>query len=31
LPAIDWGVVWPLVLVAIGALILVSSMRRRAG
>jgi phage shock protein C len=31
LPAIDWGLIWPLVLVAVGALILVSSMRRRAG
>jgi len=29
LPRIDWSFVWPLVLVAIGVLILVSSMRRR--
>ena len=31
LPEFDWGLVWPLVLVGIGALILVSSMRRREG
>jgi phage shock protein PspC (stress-responsive transcriptional regulator) len=30
-PAIDWGLIWPLVLVGIGALILVTSMRRREG
>ena len=30
LPEIDWGLIWPLVLVAVGALILVTSMRRRA-
>jgi phage shock protein C len=29
LPDIDWGLVWPLVLVGVGALILVTSMRRR--
>jgi phage shock protein C len=28
-PDIDWGLVWPLVLVGVGALILVTSMRRR--
>ena len=28
-PDFDWGLIWPLVLVAVGALILVSSMRRR--
>jgi phage shock protein C len=31
LPDFDWGLVWPLVLVGIGALILVGSMRRREG
>ena len=31
LPDINWGLLWPLVLVGIGALILVTSMRRRAG
>jgi phage shock protein C len=31
LPEINWGLLWPLVLVGIGALILVTSMRRRAG
>jgi len=31
LPDIDWSLVWPLVLVGIGVLILVSSMRRRKG
>ena len=31
LPQIDWSLIWPLVLVGIGALILVTSMRRRAG
>ncbi len=31
LPEIDWSLIWPLVLVGIGALILVTSMRRRAG
>ncbi len=29
LPDIDWGLLWPLFLVGIGALILVTSMRRR--
>ena len=29
LPDIDWGLIWPLVLVAIGVLIVVTSMRRR--
>jgi len=31
LPDFDWSLVWPLVLVGIGVLILVSSMRRRKG
>ena len=31
LPDINWGLLWPLVLVGIGGLILVTSMRRRAG
>jgi phage shock protein C len=31
LPEIDWSLIWPLVLVGIGALILVTSMRRREG
>ena len=30
LPSIDWDLLWPAVLVGIGALILVTSMRRRA-
>ncbi len=29
LPDINWGLVWPLVLVGVGALILFTSMRRR--
>lgn len=29
LPDVDWGFVWPLAVVAIGALIVASSMRRR--
>ena len=29
LPPIDWSLVWPLVLVGIGALVLFASMRRR--
>ncbi len=29
LPRIDWGFVWPLILVGIGALILVGAARRR--
>lgn len=31
LPAFNWNLVWPLVLVGIGVLILVSSARRRPG
>ena len=31
LPDINWGLLWPLVLVGIGALILFTSMRRREG
>jgi phage shock protein C len=31
LPEIDWGLIWPLVLVGIGALIVVTSMRRSGG
>ena len=31
LPEIDWGLIWPLVLVGIGALVVVTSMRRRDG
>ncbi len=31
LPEIDWSLIWPLVLVGIGALVLVTSMRRREG
>ena len=31
LPDINWGLLWPLVLVGIGALILITSMRRRTG
>jgi phage shock protein PspC (stress-responsive transcriptional regulator) len=31
LPDIDWGLIWPLVVVGIGAAILVTSMRRRVG
>ena len=30
LPPIDWSLVWPLILVGIGAIVLFSSMRRRA-
>jgi phage shock protein C len=29
LPDIDWGLLWPLLLVGMGALVLVTSMRRR--
>ena len=29
LPEIDWSLIWPLVLVGIGALVLVTSIRRR--
>jgi len=29
LPEINWGLIWPLVIVGIGALILVGSLRRR--
>jgi phage shock protein C len=29
LPAINWGLIWPLILVGIGALILVNAARRR--
>ena len=29
LPEIDWSLIWPLVIVGIGAAILVTSMRRR--
>jgi phage shock protein PspC (stress-responsive transcriptional regulator) len=31
LPEVDWGLIWPVVLVAVGALILFTSMRRREG
>jgi phage shock protein C len=31
LPEIDWGLIWPLVIVGIGALVLVTSMRRHEG
>jgi phage shock protein C len=31
LPDFDWGLVWPLVVVGVGVLILVTSMRRRDG
>ena len=31
LPDFDWSLVWPLVLVGIGVLVLVSAMRRREG
>ena len=30
LPPIDWSLVWPLILVGIGAIVLFSTMRRRA-
>jgi phage shock protein C len=30
-PEIDWGLIWPVVLVGVGALILLTSMRRREG
>lgn len=30
LPAINWGLVWPIILVAIGVLILVNSARQRS-
>lgn len=29
LPGINWGLIWPLIIVGIGAVILVGSMRRR--
>ena len=29
LPPIDWSLVWPVVLIGVGALVLVTSMRRR--
>ena len=29
LPDIDWGLVWPFVVIGAGVLILVTSMRRR--
>jgi hypothetical protein len=28
-PAVDWDLLWPVILIGIGALILVSSSRRR--
>ncbi|MGH2445024.1 MAG: PspC domain-containing protein [Candidatus Limnocylindria bacterium] len=31
LPPIDWDLIWPLIVVGIGALILVSTMRNRSG
>jgi phage shock protein C len=31
LPDFDWGLIWPLLLVGIGVLVLVTSMRRREG
>ncbi len=31
LPDIDWSLIWPLVIVGVGAVILVTSMRRREG
>jgi phage shock protein C len=31
LPEIDWGLIWPLVLVGIGAVVVVTSFRRREG
>lgn len=30
LPSVDWNVLWPAILIGIGALILISSARRRA-
>lgn len=29
LPAINWGLIWPLILVGVGVLILVTSSRRK--
>lgn len=31
LPSIDWSLVWPIIIVGIGVLILVTAMRRREG
>ena len=31
LPALDWGLIWPIVLIAVGGVVLVTSSRRRQG
>ena len=31
LPRLDWGQLWPIVVIAIGGLIVVNAMRRRTG
>ena len=30
-PAVDWSLIWPVVLIAVGGLVLVTSSRRRSG
>ena len=31
LPAIDWGDVWPVILIVVGAVVIFQAMRRRTG
>ena len=31
LPAIDWGDVWPVIVIAVGAILIFQGMRRRTG
>ncbi|MDQ2964336.1 MAG: DUF5668 domain-containing protein [Chloroflexota bacterium] len=31
LPSIDWGDIWPVILIVIGAVVILQAMRRRSG
>jgi hypothetical protein len=31
LPSIDWGSLWPVILIVIGAVLIIQAMRRRTG
>jgi type VI protein secretion system component VasF len=31
LPAIDWGDIWPIILIVVGAVVIFQGMRRRTG
>jgi cell wall-active antibiotic response 4TMS protein YvqF len=31
LPAIDWGDIWPVIIIVVGAVLIIQAMRRRTG